>query len=188
MAYFKFSIKKLVATAVGASLFFLLARFLSFPIPVFGGIFLNFYVNLQYAVVGFFAVVFGPVCGLLVGLTGDFFAYLSFGNGIIWSSVIASAAVGLLSGFIFKADKVDESDFDGMDIARFIIMSLIIHIVSWGIIKPVGDVLFYSMPADDVFIQGLITGAGNFVITAIVGTFIILGYSKTLEKSIEPED
>jgi len=187
MAFFKFSTKQLVATAIGTSLFFLLARFLSYQIPVFGGIFFNIHLNFQYAVIGFFAVVFGPICGFIIGLTGHFFAFLSFGNGIIWSSVIASACVGFLSGFMFKPGKVDEGEFDGMYIVRFIIISLIVNLISWGIVKPVADALLYMLPADEVFAKGLITGAGNFVITAIVGTLLIICYSKTREKYIEPE-
>jgi len=186
MAYFKFSVKQLVATAIGASIFFLLARFLSYPIPVIGGIFLNIHLNLQYAVLAFFAVAFGPICGFLIGLTGHFFTYLSFGDIIIWSSVITSVSVGFLSGFMFKPCKVDESDFDGMDIVRFVICSLIINIISWGLVKPLGDILLYSQPAEKAFIQGLISGAGNFIIIAIVGTLLILGYSKTQEKTIAP--
>ena len=177
MNYFKFSIKQLVATAIGAAIFFLLARFLSFPV------FANTYLTLQYAVVGFFAVVFGPICGLLIGLIGHFFVDLSWGWGVWWSWVIGSAIVGLLSGFLLKPGKVEEGEFGGPDIIRFIIGSLIVHAIAWGVIAPVGDILIYAEPADKVFTQGLIAGAGNFVITAIVGTLLILGYSKTRTKT-----
>ena len=181
MAYFKFSIKQLFATAIGASIFFLLTRFLSFPI--FGDIFLN----LQYAVVAIFAVIYGPVSGLLVGFTGHFFAELSLGDSILWSSVIATASVGFLTGFLFKPGKVEEGEFDGMDAVRFIVGCLVVGIISWGVVKPVIDILFYSLPVSIVFTQGLIAGASNFVITAIVGTLLILGYTKTCEKQIDPE-
>jgi len=176
MNYFKFSIKQLVATAIGAAIFFLLARFLSFPV------FANTYLTLQYAIVGFFAVVFGPICGLLIGLIGHFFVDLSFGWGIWWSWVIASAVVGLLSGFLLKPGKVEEGELDKIDIVRFVVGSLIVHAISWGLVAPVGDILIYAEPADKVFTQGLIAGAGNFVITAIIGTLLLFGYSKTRTK------
>jgi energy-coupling factor transport system substrate-specific component len=60
---------------------------------------------------------------------------------------------------------------------------LIVHAISWGVVAPVGDILIYAEPADKVFTQGLIAGTGNFVITAIVGTLLLLGYAKTRTKS-----
>jgi len=177
MNFFKFSIKQLVATAIGAALFFLLARFLSFPV------FANTYLTLQYAIVGFFAAVFGPIAGLLIGLIGHALTDLSFGWGIWWSWVIASAVVGLCSGFLLKPGKVEEGEFGQPDIIRFIIGSLIVHAISWGLVAPGLDILIYAEPADKVFVQGLIAGAGNFVITAIVGTLLLFGYVKTRVKT-----
>ena len=177
MGFFKFGIKQLVATAIGAAIFFLLARFLSFPV------FANTYLTLQYSILGFFAVVFGPICGLLIGLIGHFFVDLSFGWGVWWSWVIASAVVGLLFGFILKPGKIEEGDFAGSDIVRFIVGSLIVHAISWGLVAPVGDILIYAEPANKVFTQGLIAGASNFVITAIIGSLLLFGYAKTRTKS-----
>ena len=185
MAYFKFSLKQCIATAIGTLMFFLLARFLTYPIPIYGDVFLNLHLNLQYTVVCFFAVIFGPVCGFLIGFFGLFFSYFSFGEGLLWGSIIASASVGFLSGFMFRPGKIDDDEFDGMDAVRFIIGSMITHIISWGIIKPVCDILFNSYHAGTAFIQGFTAAAGNFVLTAIVSTLLILGYSKTLERTIE---
>ena len=177
MKYFKFSIKQLVATAIGAAIFFLLARFLSVPV------FANTNLTLQYAIVGFFAAVFGPLPGLLIGLIGHTLTDLSYGYGIWWSWVIASTFVGFCSGFLLKAGKVEEGGFGKVDSIRFIIGSLIVHAVAWGVIAPGLDILIYEEPADKVFVQGLIAGAGNFVITAIIGTLLLFGYSKTRVKT-----
>ena len=177
MKYFRFSVKQLVATAIGAALFFLLARFLSFPV------FANTYLTLQYAIVGFFAAVFGPLAGLLIGLIGHTLVDLSWGWGIWWSWVIASAAVGFISGFLLKPGKIEEGLFGTAGILRFIIGSLIVHAICWGLVAPLGDILIYAEPADKVFVQGLIAGAGNFVFTAIVGTLLLFGYSKTRTKT-----
>ena len=177
MKFFKFSIKQLVATAIGAAIFFLLARFLSIPV------FANTNLTLQYAVVGFFAAVFGPITGLLIGLIGHFFTDLAWGWGVWWSWVIGSAIVGCLSGFILKPGKIEEGEFAKSDVIRFIVGSLIVHAISWGLVAPVGDILIYAEPADKVFTQGLIAGAGNFVLTAIVGTLLLLGYAKTRTKT-----
>ena len=173
----KFTVKQIVATAIGAALFFLLARFLSFPL------FANTYLTLQYAVLGFFAAVFGPICGLLIGLIGHALTDLAWGWGIWWSWVIASAIVGFLSGFIVKSGSVEAGEFGKKGATRFVIGSLIVHAVSWGLVAPILDIVIYAEPANKVFVQGIIAGAGNFVLTAIVGTLLIFGYSKTRLKS-----
>ena len=177
MKYFKFSVKQLVATAIGAALFFVLARFASIPV------FANTTITFQYAIVGFFAAIFGPITGLLIGLIGHALADLSWGWGIWWSWVVASAVVGFISGFILKAGKIEEGGFSKSDVVRFIIGSLIVHAVAWGLIAPGGDIIIYAEPADKVFVQGLVAGAGNFVTTAIVGSLLLFGYSRTRVKS-----
>ena len=173
----KFTIKQIVGTAIGAAIFFLLARFLAVPV------FANTYLTLQYAVLGFFAAVFGPICGLLIGLIGHTLVDLSYGYGIWWSWVFASAVVGLLSGCLLRSKTVEEGEFGQAGALRFIIGSLIIHAISWGLVAPLLDILIYEEPSDKVFVQGLIAGAGNFVLTAIVGTLLLVGYAKTRVKS-----
>lgn len=172
-----FTIKQIVATAIGVGLFFLLARFLSIPI------FANTNLTLQYAILGFFAAVFGPVCGLLIGFIGHMLTDVAYGWGVWWSWVIASGIVGLLSGFIVKSRSVEEGKFGKIGVIRFIIGSLIVHAISWVLVAPGLDILIYAEPADKVFVQGLIAGAGNFVFTAIVGTLLLLGYAKTRTKT-----
>ena len=171
-----FNIKRIVATAIGAAIFFLLARFASIPI------FANTNLTLQYAIVGFFAVVFGPISGLLIALIGHALTDLSWG-GVWWSWVIASTFVGFCSGFLVKARKVEEGEFGKVDVLRFIIGSLVIHAVAWGLVAPGLDILIYAEPVEKIFVQGLVAGIGNFVITAIVGTALLFGYSKTRVKS-----
>jgi energy-coupling factor transport system substrate-specific component len=174
----KFTVKHIVATAIGAALFFLLARFLSFPI------FANTYLTMQYAVLGFFAAVFGPIAGFLIGLIGHALTDLAWGWGIWWSWVIASAVVGCGSGFILWGIKVDEGEFDAKKhIIRFICGSFIVHAVAWGLVAPLLDIAIYAEPADKVFTQGLIAGAGNFVFTAIIGSLLLIGYAKTRVKT-----
>jgi len=172
-----FTIKQIVATAIGIGLFFLLAYFLSIPV------FANTNLTLQYAILGFFAAIFGPICGLIIGFVGHMLTDVAFGWGVWWSWVIASGIVGLLSGFIVKSKSVEEGEFGKKGAVRFIIGSLIVHAVSWGVIAPVLDILIYAEPSNKVFVQGIIAGAGNFVFTAIVGTLLLLGYAKTRTKT-----
>lgn len=173
----KFSVKTIVAIGIGSAIFFLLARFLSIPV------FANTYLNFQYAVLGFFAVVFGPVAGLLIGLIGHVLTDIAFGYGLWWSWIIVSALIGLASGFIFKSGWVEEGHFKQSDMLKFILGSLVIHLVGWGGIAPALDILIYAEPADKVFTQGLIAGASNIVTTAVVGSLLLFTYAKTATKS-----
>jgi len=173
----KFTIKQIVATAIGAAVFFLLARFASIPV------FANTNVSFQYAILGFFAAVFGPICGLLIGLIGHFLTDLAYGWGIWWSWVIASGIVGLLAGFVVKPKKVEDGNFKKTDIISFVIGNLLIHAISWGLVAPVLDIVIYAEPSDKVFVQGIIAGTSNFVITAIIGTLLLMGYAQTRVKA-----
>ena len=60
----KFSVKTIVAIGIGAALFFVLGRFVAIPSPV-----ANTTVSVQYGLLAFLAMVYGPVAGALVGLS-----------------------------------------------------------------------------------------------------------------------
>ncbi len=173
----KISVKTIVAIGIGTAIFFLLARFVSIPV------FANTNITFQYAVLGFFAAVFGPVAGLLIGLIGHALTDLAFGYGLWWSWIIVSALIGLASGFIFKGVDIEAGEFNTKTAVRFIVGSAVIHLTGWGLVAPVLDILIYAEPANKVFTQGLIAGASNIVTTAIVGTLLLYGYSKTRTQS-----
>ena len=172
------SVKTIVAIGIGTALFFLLARFAS--IPVFANTTLTF----QYALLAFFAVLFGPVAGLLIGLVGHILTDISFGWGLWWSWIIVSGIIGCGFGFIMHGVNVDEGEFISRKaIIRFVVFTTIVHLIAWGAIAPVLDILIYAQPANRVFTQGLIAFVGNAVTTAIVGTLLILAYSKAIPKT-----
>ena len=61
----KFSVKSIVAIGIGAALFFVLGRFVAIPSPV-----PNVNICVQYGLLAFMSVVYGPVAGALIGLIG----------------------------------------------------------------------------------------------------------------------
>lgn len=101
-----FNVKTLVATAIGAALFFVLGRFVAIPsgIP-------NTTISIQYGVLAFIAAVFGPIAGLLAGFIGHFLIDFSYGWGVWYSWVIASAFFGGVMGLISYILKLDEGAF-----------------------------------------------------------------------------
>ena len=174
----KFTVRTVVAIGIGAALFFLLARFASIPV------FANTYISFQYAVLGFLAALFGPIAGLLIALIGHSLTDLSWGYGLWWSWIAVSTLVGFAFGFVLKGVKVQEGEFRGPKvIARFAIWTSVIHLVGWGVIAPVLDILIYAEPADKVFVQGLIAGVSNAITTAVIGSLLLFIYSKTRAKT-----
>jgi len=172
----KFGVKTVVAIGIGSAIYFLLARFVSIPI------FANTSLAFQYAVLAFFATVFGPVAGLLIALIGHILTDLTL-YGLWWSWIITSGIVGLATGFLMKGNKVEEGEFDKKAIIKFSVGSLIIHAVTWTCIAPTLDILIYQDSASKVYLQGAIAGLTNGIITAVIGSLILIAYSKTRVKT-----
>ena len=170
-------VKMIVAIGIGAALFFVCGRFIAIPSPI-----PNVTINIQYGVLAFFAAAFGPLVGLFVGLIGHALIDFSYGWGIWWSWVFASAAFGLLLGIFKFMYNPNDGTFGGSKIGRFNIMQLVCHLVAWAGIAPCLDIVMYAEPANKVFVQGLVAGGANIVTTAIVGTILLVAYAATRPK------
>ena len=173
----KSPVVKIVAIGIGAALFFVLGRFVAIPSPV-----PNTNISLQYGLLAFMAALFGPVVGGLIGLIGHALIDFSYGWGIWWSWVIASAVFGVLVGLVSKRLKLADGEFGKKDILRFNIYQIVSHIIAWGIIAPVLDIVIYAEPANKVFIQGLVSAGINILATGIVGTLLLFAYAAAKPK------
>ena len=174
----KFSVKTIVAIGIGAALFFVLGRFVAIPSPV-----PNTTICVQYGLLAFMSVVFGPVAGALIGFIGHALIDFSYGWGVWWSWVIASGVFGLLVGFATKALKLEEGEIGKKGLIKFNLIQLVSHIICWGGVAPVLDILIYSEPLDKLFAQGLFSGISNSVTTAIVGSLLCVAYAATQTKA-----
>lgn len=168
-----FSVKKIVAIGIGAALFFVCGRFIAIPSPV-----PNTSITIQYGVLAFMAVEFGPIVGPLIGLIGHALIDASYGWGIWWSWVIASGVFGLLMGLFCYTMKLDGGSFKGKDIIQFNITQVVCHIICWGGVAPLLDIAIYKEPVEKLFAQGLVSGISNAVTTAIIGTILCFVYAK----------
>ncbi|MBR1849641.1 MAG: ECF-type riboflavin transporter substrate-binding protein [Lachnospiraceae bacterium] len=173
----RFSVKTIVATGIGAALFFVLGRFVAIPSPV-----PNTNISIQYGLLAFIAAVFGPIAGLLAGLIGHFFIDFSYGWGVWWSWVIASAVFGCMMGFITGRLKIDEGEFDSKSIINFNVGQVVAHVLAWVVVAPTLDILIYSEPANKVYLQGVTGAVVNIITTAIVGTLLCIAYAKAIPK------
>ena len=167
----------IVAIGIGAALFFVLVRFVAIPSPV-----PNTTISIQYGLLAFMAALFGPVAGILIAFIGHALIDFSYGWGIWWSWVIASGVAGLVMGLGAKKINVEKS-FGTKEIVTFNITQVIAHLIAWGIVAPVLDILIYSEPANKVFLQGLVGGLANIVTTAIVGTLLCVAYAAAKPKA-----
>ena len=170
-------VKTIVAIGIGAALFFVLGRFVAIPSPV-----PNTNISLQYGLLAFMAALFGPIAGGLIGLIGHALIDFSYGWGIWWSWVIASACFGVLIGLVARHLSLEDGEFGKKDIVRFNVYQVVGHIIAWGLIAPVLDIVIYSEPANKVFVQGLVGGIANIVTTAIVGTLLCVAYAAAKPK------
>ena len=173
----KFSVKSIVAIGIGAALFFVLGRFVAIPSPV-----PNVNISTQYGLLAFMSIVYGPVAGALIGFIGHALIDFSFGWGIWWSWVIASAVYGLLMGIAGTTRKLHH-EIGKKSILPFNICQVIAHIFSWGVVAPVLDIVIYQEPMEKLFAQGLFAGISNAVTTAIVGTLLCLAYAAAKPKA-----
>lgn len=173
-----FSVKTVVAIGIGAALFFVLGRFVAIPsgIP-------NTNISLQYAVIGLFSAIFGPVAGALIGFIGHTLIDLSWGGSPWWSWVIASAVVGCVAGLPSKKFGLADGNFGKKQVVAFAIVNVIANAAAWIVIAPVLDIVMYAEPANKVFAQGAVAALANSVTAVIVGGLLLFAYSKTIAKS-----
>lgn len=171
------SIKTVVAVGIGAALFFVLGRFVAIPSPV-----PNTNISLQYAVLALLAAMYGPVAGGLIGFIGHALIDLSWGGSPWWSWVITSAFVGVVIGMFAKKLNVQEGVFDKTKTAIFAIANVAAHVIGWGVVAPVLDILIYAEPVKKVFAQGVFAAISNSITGVIVGGLLIVAYTKTIAK------
>ena len=169
----KFGVRSIVATGIGAALFFVLGRFVAIPSGV-----PNTNIALQYGVLAFIAAVFGPIAGLLSGLIGHFFIDFSYGWGVWWSWVISSAFFGCVVGFATSKIDFEGGEFGAGGIIKFNVAQIIGHLVAWAVLAPVLDILIFAEPANKVFAQGAFAFLGNIIVIGILGTILLVAYSK----------
>lgn len=164
---------KIVAVGIGAAVFFILGRFLSIPIGI-----PNTSLETTYPFLALMSALFGPVVGGLIGLIGHGVKdLLTYGLWISW--VISSGITGFGYGLAAKKINISNGIFEKSDIIRFNIGQLLTNIVAWAVVAPVLDILIYSEPANKVFVQGIVAALTNSLSVAILGTLLIIAYTKT---------
>ncbi|WP_069789089.1 ECF-type riboflavin transporter substrate-binding protein [Streptococcus pasteurianus] len=172
------SIKTVVATGIGAALFIIVGTLINIPTPI-----PNTNIQLQYAVIALFAVIYGPTVGFFSGFIGHALKdALQYGSPW-WTWVLVSGLIGLAIGLLAKKINIEKSPLTVKDYVWFNAVQIIANVFGWALIAPYGDILIYSEPASKVFAQGILSAAINSLTIAIGGSLLLAVYSKTRTQS-----
>lgn len=170
-------VRNIVATGVGAAIFFILHRFVVIPSGV-----PNTNITFSYPFLALIGAIFGPAVAGLAGLIGHTLTDMTAYGSVWFSWVISSGIAGVLYGLIGKRINITKGTFGRKEGITFVVGSIIINVIVWGLIAPLGDILIYAEPASRVFTQGLTSAAVNGVSTAVIGTILLKAYASTQVK------
>ena len=85
-------------------------------------------------------------------------------------------------GMAFKSLKVEEGILTGKDILVYNIWQILGNAFAWIVVAPVLDIVIYSEPVELVFTQGVVAAISNAVSAGVIGTILLVLYSKTRAK------
>ena len=68
-------------------------------------------------------------------------------------------------------------------IILFNVVQVLANAVAWILVAPVLDILVYAEPANKVFAQGAFAFIGNIIVIGILGTMLLVAYSRIAGKS-----
>ena len=173
----KFDVKTVVATAIGAAIFFVLMRFVAIPtwVP-------NTTINVAYGFVALFGAVFGALPAALAAFIGHWLTDLSYG-GAWYSWILGSTVCAYVLGYALKGNRVEKGEFTKAMKSRFVVGAVLANAVAWLVVAPGLDVLIYQQPFEVVFAQATLAALTNLIGTLVVGYILIEAYAKTRTKS-----
>ena len=183
---FKIGIKEVVAMGIGTALFVVLTN-AQIPLIVVP----NTALQPRMAILAFLSAVFGPIVGAVVGLLGHALGDALFYGSVWWSWVIPEGVVGLCIGLFVNKFAVKEGGFvNGKNIILFNVVQVVANAVAWILVAPVLDILMFAEPANKVFAQGAFAFLGNIIVIGILGTILLIAYSKIVggSNNLQKED
>lgn len=174
----KFGIKEVVAAGIGTALFVVLT---TVQVPL--GFLPNTALQPRAALLAFFAAVFGPVVGGVMGFLGHALGDALFYGSVWWSWVFPDAVFGVAVGLFAAKYAIREGGFAKAQAITFNVNQVVANAVVWILLAPVLDILIYAEPANKVFAQGVGAFIGNIIIVGVLGTLLAFGYAKIGGKS-----
>jgi len=175
----KLSTKTVVVIAIGAALYGI-GGLPMFGVPVFA----NTTLKPAMAILALFSVLFGPFVGFLVGFIGHWVTDLFAGWGVWFTWVLGSGIVGLVIGLFPRLTnrRIQAGIFATKDFVLFVVLALLGNVIGYGV-SAFLDTVLYAEPFAKVFTQLTIIAAGNTVLIAVVGYFILKSAAKRNQQS-----
>lgn len=171
------SIQTVVAIGIGAALFVIIGILVNIPTAI-----PNTSIQLQYAVLALFAVIYGPTVGFFSGFIGHALKdALQFGSPW-WTWVLVSGLVGLVIGLIARYLDINKGFVTAKDYVVFNVTQVAINLLGWGLIAPFADIHIYSEPSSKVYAQGFLSATLNILTIGIGGSLLLALYAKTRTK------
>ncbi len=168
------NIKTIVAIGIGSAVFMILGRFASIPtgIP-------NTEIQTAYAFLALMAIIYGPLAGVAIGFIGHTLKDLTAYGSPWFSWIIASAIVGLIIGLAWNKININEGELSKKKIVGFNICQVIANAAAWFLVAPTLDIVVYAEPFNKVYLQGIVAGISNMITVGVIGTILLVLYSKT---------
>lgn len=174
---FDFKTKTIVATGLGAALFMVLFMYVKVPTGV-----PETDIQTAYGIGAFFAALFGPIAGGLIAFIGHALSDAIQYGSPWWSWVVASGLTCFIIGFVYPKLHVEEGEFGKKDIILFNVYQVIANVISWIVVAPLLDIYVYAEPVELVFVQGAVAALTNAISCGVIGTLLLVFYSKTRSK------
>ncbi|MDR0321109.1 MAG: ECF-type riboflavin transporter substrate-binding protein [Treponema sp.] len=183
----RFLVKMAIAIVIGATLTFVLMLFASIPTGV-----ADTYINFGIAILAAFSAIFGPIAGFLIGLIGHALTDLSYvlidssGDARIWWSwVISSAIFGGAIGWFWKSYKINEGSFGLKECLTFNGIQIAANVLVWVFLARTLDMIIYKEAFEKVSLQSFAAAGFNSAVVLVLGSLLVLVYSKFIAKPPE---
>lgn len=171
------SVQTVVATGIGAAIIFVLMKFVAIPTGIS-----NTQVNVAEGFLPLLAAIYGPVAAGLAMFIGyalnDFVTY----GSPWWTWVVVDGLIGVAFGLFKRQLDVQSGIISISKLVLFNVYQVVVNFIGWVLLAPTGDILIYHEPANKVYLQGVVTWLLNSASVAIIGTILLVLYTKTRTK------
>ena len=121
----------------------------------------------EYAILGFFAALLGPLPGMGAGFFGMLFMGI-FLSDLWWSEVLATLFMGSIIGLCQRTLSIGDGGFESRGLVTYAGFTAAASVLCWILMAPAFDTLIYKIEFGATFLYWLSHGAA-VIIAAVAG-------------------